>query len=43
MRKVTLGDLQESVQDKSAFKGLADYYKICKEFLAQISFDARHW
>jgi len=33
MKKVTLGDLQESVQDKSAFKALADYSKICKEFL----------
>jgi hypothetical protein len=33
MKKVTLGDLQESVQDKSAFKALADYYKMCKEFL----------
>jgi len=32
MKKVTLGDLQESVQDKSAFKVLADYSKICKEF-----------
>ena len=33
MKKVTLGDLQESVQDKSAFKVLANYSKICKEFL----------
>ena len=34
MKKVSLGDLQESVQDKSAFVNLADYLTICRTFLA---------
>jgi len=34
MTEVTLGDLQESVQDKKAFRTLADYSTICNEFLA---------
>jgi hypothetical protein len=33
MKKVTLADLQESVQDRSAFRALDDYLKICREFL----------
>ena len=33
-RKVTLGDLQESVRDKSAFGTLQDYKKTCLAFLA---------
>lgn len=34
MTELTLGDLQESVRDKKAFKTLVDYSTICKEFLA---------
>ena len=34
MTEVTLGDLQESAQDKKAFRTLADYSTICNEFLA---------
>ncbi len=36
MKSVTLSDLQESVQDKSAFDGLGDYLKLCKTFLSFI-------
>lgn len=36
MREVTLADLQESVQDRSAFKTLADYFTICRAFLGFI-------
>ncbi len=36
MKEITLGDLQESVQDKSAFKKLDDYFKICCAFLSFI-------
>ncbi len=34
MRKATLGDLQESLADKSGFTQLADYAKFCSAFLA---------
>jgi hypothetical protein len=34
MRKITLGDLQESLADKSGFTQLADYAKFCSAFLA---------
>jgi hypothetical protein len=34
MRKTTLGDLQESLADKSGFTQLADYAKFCSAFLA---------
>lgn len=34
MKEVTLGDLQESVQDRSAFGTLDDYVMICRAFLA---------
>jgi len=34
MKEVNLADLQESVQDKSAFKALADYSTICHTFLS---------
>ncbi|HLF26796.1 MAG TPA: hypothetical protein VJG32_10695 [Anaerolineae bacterium] len=34
MKEVTLEDLQESVQDKLAFRTLADYCTICRAFLA---------
>lgn len=34
MRKATLGDLQESLADKSGFHQLADYAKFCTTFLA---------
>jgi len=33
MKEVTLADLQESVQDKSAFETLEDYLTICRAFL----------
>jgi hypothetical protein len=33
MSKATLGDLQESVQDRTAFVALPDYYTICTAFL----------
>ena len=36
MRKATLGDLQESLADKSGFKQLADYEKFCSAFLALV-------
>ncbi len=34
MKEVTLADLRESVQDKSAFETLEDYRTICRTFLA---------
>lgn len=34
MRKATLGDLQESLADKSGFTQLSDYAKFCTAFLA---------
>jgi hypothetical protein len=34
MRRATLGDLQESLADKSGFKQLADYEKFCSAYLA---------
>lgn len=33
MSKMALGDLQESVQDRSAFLALADYFTLCQAFL----------
>jgi len=36
MMQVTLGDLQESVRDKSAFKSLGDYLTIGRAFLTFI-------
>jgi hypothetical protein len=33
MKEVNLADLQESVQDRSAFKTLSDYLAICHTFL----------
>jgi len=33
MNDIILEDLQESVQDKTAFKSLDDYFTICREFL----------
>jgi len=36
MKKVTLGDLQESLADKSGFKKLADYIKFCSAYLALV-------
>jgi len=36
MKDITLGDLQVSVQDKSAFNNLEDYLTICHSFLAFI-------
>jgi len=35
--KPTLGDLQESVQDRAAFDSLSDYYSLTYEFLSHIS------
>jgi hypothetical protein len=37
MKEITLGDLQESVKDRSAFKNLDDYFKICCAFLSFIN------
>ncbi len=34
MKEITLADLQESVQDRTAFDKLDDYVLICREFLA---------
>jgi len=34
MKEATLADLQESVQDKSAFGALDDYLTICHAFLS---------
>lgn len=36
MRKLTFTDLQESVQDRSAFTSLKDYQTICRTFLSVI-------
>ena len=36
MKKATLGDLQESLADKSGFKQLADYKKFCSAYLALV-------
>jgi hypothetical protein len=36
MKKITLADLQESVQDRSAFGSLNDYFKICHAFLSLV-------
>ena len=36
MKKLTLGDLQESLADKSGFRQLADYEKFCTAYLALI-------
>jgi hypothetical protein len=37
MRKITLGDLQESLADKSGFTQLSDYAKFCSAFLALLA------
>jgi hypothetical protein len=39
MKKATLGDLQESLADKSGFKQLADYAKFCSAFLALLEME----
>lgn len=39
MKKLTLGDLQESLADKFGFRQLADFEKFCASFLALISKD----
>lgn len=39
MKKATLGDLQESLADKSGFKQLADYAKFCSAFLALVEME----
>jgi hypothetical protein len=39
MRKATLGDLQESLADKSGFAQLADYGKFCSAFLSLLEVD----
>ena len=36
MKKATLGDLQESLADKSGFRRLADYKKFCSAYLALV-------
>lgn len=36
MKKATLGDLQESLADKSGFRRLADYEKFCSAYLALV-------
>ena len=36
MKKATLGDLQESLADKSGFRQLADYGKFCSAYLALV-------
>ena len=36
MKKATMGDLQESLADKSGFKQLADYKKFCLAYLALV-------
>src|SRR5271170_8452322 len=36
MKKATLGDLQESLADKSGFKQLADYERFCSAYLALV-------
>ena len=36
MKKITLSDLQESVQDNSAFGTLNDYFAICNTFFQVI-------
>lgn len=37
MRHATLGDLQESLADKSGFRQLSDYHKFCAAFLALLA------
>ncbi len=37
MKKPTLGDLQESLADKSGFRQLADYGKFCSAYLALLA------
>jgi hypothetical protein len=39
MKKATLGDLQESLADKSGFKQLADYAKFCSAFLSLLEME----
>jgi len=39
VKKLTLGDLQESLADKSGFRQLADYEKFCAAYLTLISKD----
>ena len=39
MKKLTLGDLQESLADKTGFRQLPDYEKFCAAFLAMIGED----
>ena len=39
MKKATLGDLQESLADKSGFTQLADYAKFCSAFLALLEME----
>jgi hypothetical protein len=39
MKKATLGDLQESLADKSGFKQLDDYVKFCSTFLALVEME----
>jgi hypothetical protein len=36
MKRLTLGDLQESLADKSGFRQLPDYEKFCAAFLAMM-------
>ena len=36
MKKATMGDLQESLADKSGFKQLGDYKKFCSAYLALV-------
>ena len=33
MKETTLGDLQESVRDRSGFGNLDDYFKLCQTFI----------
>ena len=39
VKKPTLGDLQESLADKTGFRQLADYEKFCAAYLAMIEED----
>ena len=36
MTEPTLADLQASVQDRSAFRSLADYFTLCQAFLGLV-------
>lgn len=39
MKKATLGDLQESLADRSGFKQLDDYLRFCSAFLALVEME----